>query len=62
MNKIYLKTFREWMFSFPSDWLLVDNIIFPVSIVAKVIIETGICKNSVRPDRRFSCFFREILR
>ena len=28
--------------------------------VATVVIETGICKNSVRPDRRFGWLLREI--
>jgi len=48
------------MFSFSSDWLLVDNFIFPVSVVATVIIETRICKKSVRPDRLFGLPLREI--
>jgi len=48
------------MFTFPSDWLVVDHFIFPVSVVLMVIIETGICRNNIRPDRRFNWFLREI--
>ena len=48
------------MFTLPSDWLLADHFIFPVSVVVTAIIETGICKNSIRPDRRFGWSLREI--
>jgi len=48
------------MFTFPIDWLLVDQLIFPVSVVVTLIIETGICKNNIRPDPRFGSSLRKI--